>query len=98
MHKNNIRVSPASLMAVAIVGIFALPATLTLARPLTPIDALAQTPATPAVTGNVASNTADAMVRMENRHGVPTFLPADAARAELAKRAESGSRKAGLDA
>ena len=98
MHKNNVRVSPATLMAMAIVGIFALPATPTLARPLTPIDALAQIPATPAVTGNAASNTADAIVRMETRHGVPTFLPADAARAELAKRAESGSRKSGLNA
>ncbi len=97
MNNGNTRNAPVSLMAMAMAGILASMATPASARLLAPIDAMAQTSAAPAPANraDVANGATATTVRMESRLGVPTFLPGDAARANL--KAQTGARKAGLD-
>ncbi len=83
------------LLAAAIGSLLALPPA-TFARSLPPIDALAQVPVTAAAPA--AGDSSSAAPQMDPRYGVPTFLPGSAARADLAARAATGSRKTGLDA
>ncbi len=100
MHKRKFRAAPVSVMAIAIVGVLASSTGPVAARLLAPIDALAQAPTVPAATANVVATTATsaATPSMDPRHGVPTFLSGDAARANLKAQSQVASRKSGLDA
>jgi len=86
-----------TLIAAAFASLLTLPPAV-FARALPPIDAQAREPV---AAGSPVSEAGDGIgmaMRLDTRQGVPVFLPGSAARANLAARGVTGSRKTGLDA